>query len=69
MLDKVQIGLKRANKLSSFKNEFVGTLSSEVTCQKCGFVSKTNEEFMTLSLVRNYSLIASLIDLGNTKIQ
>ena len=69
LIDKVQTGLKKANRLTQFANEFVGLLCSEVTCQKCGYISKTKEEFTTLSLVRAQRETVLLICPGNPEIK
>lgn len=51
LMDKVETGLKQRKMLSDFKERFIGELCSEVICQNCKNVSKTKEDFTTLSLV------------------
>ena len=53
LMDKVELGLKQRKMLTEFKERFIGELSSEVICQSCKNVSKTKEDFTTISLVRS----------------
>lgn len=51
VMDKVEMGLKKRKMLGPFKEKFIGELCSQVICNKCKYISKTKENFTTLSLV------------------
>lgn len=55
LLDKVSVGLKKRKMIREFKESFIGSLNSEVICSRCKNVSRTKEDFTTISLV-NWTL-------------
>ncbi len=52
LMDKIEMGLKQRKMVKEFRERFIGELCSQVICQNCKNVSKTKEDFSTISLVR-----------------
>jgi ubiquitin C-terminal hydrolase len=70
LIDKVETGLKRRKMIEEFQKRFIGELCSEVKCSSCKYVSKTKENFTTLSLVSFSTLFTNSNDfLGDIEIQ